>query len=247
MDTFTIGQVAERSGFSASALRYYEDHGVIGPVDRTPAGYRLYDEASLARLRFVARAKQLGCSLTEITELAQLWEDEDCGPVQRRLHDLVTTKIADARERSAELIRLTAQLETAAAHLGGPAPDGPCDDTCACVATHRSDPVPVALGRQDPAIACTLPADQIPGRADDWGELLHHAVAREPLPDVAGVRVVLDAQVPVDELTRLAAAEQGCCTFFAFAITIDDRGIALEVRAPADAADLVTAVFGAPA
>ena len=42
-------------------------------------------------------------------------------------------------------------------------------------------------------------------------------------------------------------AEQGCCTFFAFAITIDDRGIALEVRAPADAADLVTAVFGAPA
>ena len=247
MDTFTIGQVAERSGFSASALRYYEDHGVIEPVDRTPAGYRLYDEGSLARLRFVARAKQLGCSLAEINELAALWEDEDCGPVQRRLHDLVTTKIADARQRSAELIHLTAQLQTAAAHLGGQAPDGPCDDTCACLASQRSNSVPVPLGRQDPAIACTLPADQIPARADDWGELLHHGVAREPLPDTdAGVRVVLDPQVPVDELTRLAVAEQGCCTFFAFAITIDDRGIALEVRAPCDAADLVTAVFGAP-
>lgn len=245
MDTFTIGEVAERSGFSASALRYYEDHGVIEPVDRTPAGYRLYDEGSLARLRFVARAKQLGCSLTEITELAQLWEDEDCGPVQRRLHELVTTKIADAQGRSAELIRLTAQLQTAAAHLGGPPADGPCDDACACVATRRSDPVPVALS-QDPAIACTLPADQIPARADDWGELLHNATAREPLPDATGVRVVLDPQVPVDELTRLVIAEQRCCTFFAFAITIDHRGIALEVRTPADATDLVTAVFGAP-
>jgi hypothetical protein len=43
------------------------------------------------------------------------------------------------------------------------------------------------------------------------------------------------------------AAEQSCCSFFSFALTVDDRGVALEVRAPQDAAELVTAVFGAPA
>lgn len=249
METFTIGQVAERSGFTASALRFYEAQGLIEPVDRTPGGYRIYDERSLARLRFVARAKQLGCSLEEITELAGLWEGEDCGPVQLRLHELVTAKIADAQQRSAELIRLTAQLQTAAAHLGGPAIDGPCDDQCACVDRDQGgrESVPVVLGERDgPAVACTLPADQVPGRTQGWQRLLEHATGRAPLPDGAGVRVVFDPAVPLDELSRLALAEQGCCAFFAFAITVDDRGVALEVRAPTEAADVVTAVFGAP-
>ena len=46
---------------------------------------------------------------------------------------------------------------------------------------------------------------------------------------------------------RLAAAEQDCCRFFGFAITVDDRGVALEVRAPHDALDVVHALFGVPA
>ena len=39
----------------------------MGPAGRTDAGYRLYDDGALERLAFVARAKQLGCSLEEIT------------------------------------------------------------------------------------------------------------------------------------------------------------------------------------
>ncbi len=35
-----------------------------------------------------------------------------------------------------------------------------------------------------------------------------------------------------------------CCAFFSFAITVDGRGLALEIRAPADAEDLVVALFG---
>ena len=51
MRTLTIGQVAERSGFSASALRYYEDLGMVMPATRSEAGYRLYDDAAWSRLR----------------------------------------------------------------------------------------------------------------------------------------------------------------------------------------------------
>ena len=49
----------------------------------------------------------------------------------------------------------------------------------------------------------------------------------------------------MEDLVRLAHAEQGCCGFLAFTITIDHRGIALEVRAPAGAEDVVIAMFGA--
>jgi DNA-binding transcriptional MerR regulator len=61
MSTFTIGEVAERSGFTTSALRYYEGIGLISPSGRTPAGYRLFDEHALARLSFIEGAKHLGC------------------------------------------------------------------------------------------------------------------------------------------------------------------------------------------
>ncbi|MGI8937591.1 MAG: MerR family transcriptional regulator [Iamia sp.] len=246
--TYTIGQVAERTGFSASALRYYEDHGLLAPVDRTDAGYRRYDDSSVGRLQFIARAKELGCSLEEIADLAELWAADDCGPVQRRLHELVTDKVADAQRRSAELLRFTAQLRTAAANLGGSPVDGACDESCACLGGEpvAAESVPVVFGEQsDPAIACTLPANEMPGRNDDWQRLVGHVVGREALPaGETGVRLALEPAAPLDELTRLAVAEQGCCAFFSFTITVDGRGLALEVRAPADADDLVAALFG---
>ena len=133
MTTYTIGHVAERSGFSPSTLRYYEQHGLLEPVCRTDAGYRLYDDSSLARLQFVACAKALGCSLAEIADLADLWASEDCGPVQRRLHELVTDKLVDAQRSRTELVHLIAQLGTAAGRLGGDPVDGACRPGCACL------------------------------------------------------------------------------------------------------------------
>lgn len=125
MSTYTIGEAAQRSGFSASALRYYEGIGLVDPATRTDAGYRVYDDRALNRLAFISRAKRLGCSLEEITDLVGVWDGERCGPVQRRFHDLVTAKLADAERQIAELAALTGQLRHAAALLDGPAVDGP--------------------------------------------------------------------------------------------------------------------------
>jgi MerR family transcriptional regulator, copper efflux regulator len=144
VSTYTIGEAAERSGFSASALRYYEGIGLVPPSTRTGAGYRLYDDDTLARLAFIARAKQLGCSLEEITDLVGIWDGQRCGPVQKRFHDLVTTKLADAERQIAELTALSDQLRQAAAHLAGPAIDGPCSEGCACFALDGAL-APVAL------------------------------------------------------------------------------------------------------
>jgi DNA-binding transcriptional MerR regulator len=132
--TYTISETAERSGFSASALRYYEGIGLVQPAARTASGYRLYDDGDLGRLAFISRAKQLGCTLEEITDLVGIWDGERCAPVQRRFHELITDKLRAAERQIAELTALTAELRQAAVLLAGPALDGPCSVDCACAA-----------------------------------------------------------------------------------------------------------------
>lgn len=133
MGTFTIGQIADRTGFSASSLRYYEGIGLVAPTGRTEAGYRIYDESTVTRLSFVARAKQLGCTLEEITDLLAVWDESSCAPVQRRFHELVTAKIRATQRQLAELSAFADQLRTAAEHLSGDPVEGPCEAGCACL------------------------------------------------------------------------------------------------------------------
>lgn len=70
--SLTVSEVAERSGFAASALRYYEAEGLVD-ADRTPGGRRRYERDVLRRLAFVAAAKHVGLTLDEIrASLARL-------------------------------------------------------------------------------------------------------------------------------------------------------------------------------
>ena len=252
---YKIKDVVERSGFSAATLRYYEEIGLLPASSRTPAGYRIYDEHTLDRLAFIARAKQLGCSLEEIADLALAWDGGSCGPVQDRLRITVAHKLASAQQRIVELMTITSELQRAAAALEAHRPDGPCDDTCGCITVATSleaPPQPVSLGVKpvgdgsaDAPIACTLGSDALKGRLEDWQRLLGHVGARERIDN--GVRAVFRPSVPTGELMRLTAAEQDCCQFLSFAITVDTRGIGLEVTAPADALPIVESLFGAAA
>lgn len=149
MATYTIGEAAVRSGFPASTLRYYEGIGLVEPSDRTEAGYQVHDERALARLLFVARAKQLSCSLEEITHLVAAWDGERCAPVQHRLRDLVSEKIADVQHKTVEMVAFGAQPQAAAAQLATQPIDGPCGEGCACVGEVVVEPTPVVLGRQN--------------------------------------------------------------------------------------------------
>src|ERR671933_2605197 len=65
MELLTIGQVSARSGVAASALRYYEDQGLISST-RTPGGARRYPRTVLRRLAFVRAAQNVGLSLAEV-------------------------------------------------------------------------------------------------------------------------------------------------------------------------------------
>jgi MerR family redox-sensitive transcriptional activator SoxR len=67
MDLLPIGEVAGRSGMAPSALRYYEDQGLVSAT-RTPGGARRYPRSVLRRLAFVRAAQNVGLSLTEIRD-----------------------------------------------------------------------------------------------------------------------------------------------------------------------------------
>jgi hypothetical protein len=95
-----------------------------------------------------------------------------------------------------------------------------------------------------PPVACTLPAEAMPARVEDWTGMLRFVTRRSSVD--GGVRLELDPTVPVGDLARLASAEHDCCRFFSFALTLDARGVGLEVRAPDDARSIVSSLFGTP-
>ncbi len=64
-ELLTVSQTARRSGFSDSALRYYEREGLIS-AERTSGGQRRFRRAELRRLAFIAAARHVGLSLDEI-------------------------------------------------------------------------------------------------------------------------------------------------------------------------------------
>lgn len=70
----TIGQLAKQVGLRPSALRYYEDEGLLTPDDRSESGYRLYGAGAEQRLHLIQRAQRLGFALADIRTLLDAWE-----------------------------------------------------------------------------------------------------------------------------------------------------------------------------
>jgi len=67
MTQLTIGQLAARSGVATSAIRYYEERGLLQAV-RTAGNQRRYEQASLRRLSFIRAAQRVGLTLDEIAD-----------------------------------------------------------------------------------------------------------------------------------------------------------------------------------
>jgi len=104
----TIGEVARRSGVASSALRFYEERGLIAS-QRAGSGHRRYPRPVLRRIAFIVFAQRVGLSLDEIgTELAKLPADR--APDRGDWSRLSRGWTARIDERIAELERLRAGL-----------------------------------------------------------------------------------------------------------------------------------------
>jgi MerR family transcriptional regulator, redox-sensitive transcriptional activator SoxR len=107
-ELMTIGEVSRRSGVAASALRFYEERGLIRS-ERAGSGHRRYPRAVLRRIAFVVFAQRIGLTLEEIgAELAKLPPDR--APTRRDWSRLSSGWGARIDERIAELERLKVGL-----------------------------------------------------------------------------------------------------------------------------------------
>jgi MerR family transcriptional regulator, redox-sensitive transcriptional activator SoxR len=103
-ETLAIGEVARRSGVAASALRFYEERGLIAS-ERAGSGHRRYRRPVLRRIAFIVFAQRIGLSLDEIgSELAKLPPDR--APTRRDWSRLSGTWTSRIDARIAELERL---------------------------------------------------------------------------------------------------------------------------------------------
>ncbi len=69
-DPLTVGEIARRSGFAESAIRYYEGLGLLAAA-RTAGGQRRFERSMLRRLAFIRAARNVGLSLDEIAQALQ--------------------------------------------------------------------------------------------------------------------------------------------------------------------------------
>ena len=127
-----IGQLASLLGIATSALRYYEEAGLLGPGERSESGYRLFGPEAFGRVQFIQRAKALGLSLEEIRRLVD-GPHADSEGERDALRHVVAHKIAETRSRIQELETLDSELQALYTRLiRQPGPDCGHLGDCAC-------------------------------------------------------------------------------------------------------------------
>ena len=108
MPDLSISEAAREVGLRPSAIRYYEDIGILHPPARA-GGQRRYDAVALDRLTIIQRARQLGFSLREIRSLV-IGFDESV-PASARWKEMSERKLAELDRVAKEVERLRGRLE----------------------------------------------------------------------------------------------------------------------------------------
>lgn len=133
---WTVAQAGRAAGLTRKAIRVYEARGLVGPVWRTPNGYRRFHGQDIERLRFIRRARALGMGLDDIADI--LTEHDagrsPCASVRTQLE----ARIGEIDQAVSELLALRAGLLAAA---GRCVAESPADDVICPIIHGRSGAV----------------------------------------------------------------------------------------------------------
>jgi MerR family transcriptional regulator, mercuric resistance operon regulatory protein len=120
-----IGELSERTGVNIETIRYYEKIGLVPPPARTEGGHRAYEDAHVARLTFIRRARGLGFTLDELRSLLKLVDGGhaySCADVR----EVTVEHLDDVRRKIRDLKRLERTLTGIVARCeGGTVPECP--------------------------------------------------------------------------------------------------------------------------
>lgn len=104
-----IGQLADQASTTAKTIRFYERTGLLPEPQRTSAGYRVYDQEAIGRLRFIRAAQAAGLTLAEIAEV--IAAREHTGPPCSHVTALLDEHAADLDRRLTELTALRDEVQ----------------------------------------------------------------------------------------------------------------------------------------
>jgi DNA-binding transcriptional MerR regulator len=103
-----IGQIADELDVPTRTIRFYERKGLLPEPERATNGYRIYDDTTIARLRFIRNAQAAGLTLAEIASIIHVRNDgtAPCSHVDT----LLETKLGEIRQRRRQLAALESEL-----------------------------------------------------------------------------------------------------------------------------------------
>lgn len=117
-DLWRVGQLAERTGKTVRALHLYEELGLLVPASRSKGGFRLYDDRSQLRVRWIDRLQELGFSLKDAAQFLGDLQDHDHGPAAMdTLRTFYRQKLDETRAAQARLWALETELKDSLAYL----------------------------------------------------------------------------------------------------------------------------------
>ena len=119
-----IGEASDASGVSQRMIRHYEKIGLVPGAPRRDSGYRDYSPADVARLRFIANARDLGFDTDEIQTLLSLWSDAGRASAEVKALALAHAEDLHRKAESLEAMR-AALLDLAQSCHGDARPDCP--------------------------------------------------------------------------------------------------------------------------
>ncbi|SDG72076.1 MULTISPECIES: MerR family transcriptional regulator [unclassified Duganella] len=122
-----IGELSRKSGIAASAIRFYEEQGLLAPVSRTASGYRQYASNAPDRLKLIQGAKKLGFTLEVIRDM--LDENGKCSVEKTMRQSAILLR--EIEEQQAALEQRRQSLLILRANLGGYRTGDPCRDKLA--------------------------------------------------------------------------------------------------------------------
>lgn len=109
---FQIGDLAKAVGVTTRTIRLYEQMGLTAPPQRTEGNIRVYTKPDIKRLKFVLKLKELGLTLQEMQELAQMYKEKQEVPetIMPRLVELLEFHMNSIKEKVQRLQSLEKEI-----------------------------------------------------------------------------------------------------------------------------------------
>jgi len=107
-----IGEVAREVGVATSAIRFYEEAGLLPEPERAASGYREYQPEVLERLGFIRAGQAVGLTLAQLKDVLAI-RDRGEAPCTH-VAGLIDTRLADIDQRIRDLRKLRKDLSTLA-------------------------------------------------------------------------------------------------------------------------------------